>query len=71
VGSSGWDVGSAWDAVAEILRIAGHNVDGKRAKAKNTLIKNCRSTSTAKERQSGVDVPFAERKLCLRISRNA
>jgi hypothetical protein len=56
------DVGSAWDAVSENLRIAGHDVDGKRAKAKAfALIKNWRSTSAAEERQSGVDVPYDER----------
>jgi hypothetical protein len=56
------DVGSAWDAVSEKLRIAGHFVDGKRAKAKSfALINNWRSTSAAEERQSGVDVPYNER----------
>jgi hypothetical protein len=56
------DLGSAWDAVSENLRIAGHDVDGKRAKAKAfALIKNWRSTSAAEERQSGVDVPSDER----------
>jgi hypothetical protein len=60
------DVGSAWDAVSENLRIAGHNVDGKRAKAKAfALIKNWRSTSAAEERQSGVDVPYDERQALL------
>jgi hypothetical protein len=60
------DVGGAWDAVAKNLRTAGHNVDGKRAKAKAfALIKNWRSTSTAEERQSGVDVPYAERQALL------
>jgi hypothetical protein len=51
-------VGSAWDAASENLRLAGHDVDGKCAKAKAfALIKNWRSTSVAEERQSGVDVP--------------
>jgi hypothetical protein len=54
------------------LRIAGHNVAGKYAKAKAfALIKNWRSAFAAEERQSGVDILTMRVTLCLSTIRNA
>jgi Asp-tRNA(Asn)/Glu-tRNA(Gln) amidotransferase A subunit family amidase len=60
------DVCAAWDTVAERLRSAGHEVDGRRARAKtDAMLKAWRQTCAREEKLSGVDVPYGEKESLL------
>jgi hypothetical protein len=66
------DFGSAWDAVAENLCIAGHNVDEKHAKEKYfALIKTIVLYRPQRSASPMLVFHKMRDKLCLRISRNA